>query len=92
MPVAAKKGLTRLVIYISIKSKTGKILEGDMFIRIQTITLPEIFCKTILNVKVIFKSITDPEEEIKMNGKMHGRLKTYFWNVLLMHSCLDHKV
>ena len=46
-----------------------------MFIRTQTTTLLEIFCKIILNVKVIFKSITDPEEE-KTHGKMKGRLKT----------------
>ena len=44
-----------------------KIFEGHMLIRILSITVLEIFCKTILKYKDIVKGITNPEEGFLRN-------------------------
>ena len=40
----------------------GKIIEGEILIRIRPTTLLEIFSQFVFNQKVIFKSIIDPDD------------------------------
>ena len=42
-----------------------KIFDGEMFIRILQPTLFQIFSKIILNFQDIFKSIKDPDDNLK---------------------------
>ena len=44
------------------KSKVGKIFDGEMFIRTRPTNLLQIFCKMIVNFKVIVKSMKDPDD------------------------------
>ena len=46
----------------------GKIFEGEILIRTLPTILLEIFCKIILNPKVIVKSIHDPDDNSVMNS------------------------
>ena len=45
----------------------GKILEEEMFIRLLTTTVFQIFCKINHNFHVIVKSIIDPDNHFKRN-------------------------
>ena len=44
-----------------------KTFDGEMSVRTSQTTLLQIFCKTILNFKVIVKSILDPDDNFKSN-------------------------
>ena len=50
------------------KSHAGKIFEGGLLFRIMPTTLLQIFCKIILNSKVIIKSIIDPDDNSHVYG------------------------
>ena len=45
-----------------------KIFHGEMSIRILSTTLFQIFCKIILNFKVIVKSIIDTDDNFQRNS------------------------
>ena len=45
-----------------------KIFHGEMSIRILSTTLLQKFCKMILNLKVIVKSIIDPDDNFQSNS------------------------
>ena len=47
-----------------------KIFIGEMLIRTLPTSLLQIFCKIILNSKVIVKSIIDPDDNFCNNGLM----------------------
>ena len=59
-----------LAIYFAFagKSKVMKIFDEEMSIRTLPTTLLQIFCKVILNFRVIVKSITDPDENLWKNS------------------------
>ena len=67
MLTAAKTSLT-ILMKSSGFSTIGKIFEGEMLIRTLPTTLLQIFCKIILNSKVIVKSIIDPDDNSWMNS------------------------
>ena len=48
-----------------------KIFLGEMSIRILSTTLFQIFCKIILNFKVIVKSIIDPDGNFQEGTHKH---------------------
>ena len=45
-----------------------KIFQGEMSIRILSTTIFQIFCKIILNFKVIVKGIIDPDDNFQRNS------------------------
>ena len=46
----------------------GKLFEWEMLIRTLPTTLLQIFCKIILNSKIIVQSILDPDDNSWMNS------------------------
>ena len=46
------------------KSIIRKIFDGEMLNKIIPTTLLQIFCETIINSKVIVKSIEDPDDNV----------------------------
>ena len=67
MLTAAKSSLTNL---IPGKSIFREIFEGMIFYRTIPTTLLQIFCKIILNSKVIVKSIVVPDGNWKWNSEV----------------------
>ena len=51
-----------------IESKVVNLFEGEMFIRTLSTTLLQIFRKRTLSLKVIIKSIIDPDENVWRNS------------------------
>ena len=47
--------------YLSNQSNLKKIFEGELFIKFLSTTFLQMFCKLMLNFKVIFKSMTAPD-------------------------------
>ena len=60
MLTAAKNSLTILA-----KANLGKIFEGEMLFKGLQTTLLQIFCKIILNFKVVIESIIGPDNFVK---------------------------
>ena len=63
---AAKSSLT-IAMKFCRKSKFKKIFDGEISMRRLPTTLLQIFCKTILNFKVIVKNIIDPDDNVWSN-------------------------
>ena len=67
MPVAAKTvGQLILVIKLT-KAIFKKIFGGELIIRTLSTTPLQIICKSMLHSKVIFKSMTDPDDIGQVN-------------------------
>ena len=49
-------------IQTTLAGKVGKIFDGEMFIGTRLTNLLQIFCKMIVNFKVIVKSMKDPDD------------------------------
>ena len=65
MLTAAKTSLTILMMSFRLKHK---IFQGEMLFRTLPTTLLQIFCKIILNSKVIVKRIFDPDDTFWRNS------------------------
>ena len=63
----AKSSQTILIKSCS-KCIVRKIFDGEMLIRTYPTTLPEMFCKIILNFKVMVKSSLGPEDYLLRNS------------------------
>ena len=75
--IGAAKTAWRFWWYISGKSLIQKIFEGEILFRCQPTHLFQLFCKNIINSKVIFKSIIGPDDTRKGD---HHSLMGYFQN------------
>ena len=61
IPVAAKTA-RQFWRYLTNKSNIQKIFEEELFIATLSTTLLQIFCKVMLHSKIIFKSMSGPDD------------------------------
>ena len=69
MPIAVKKGIPNLMIYLSNKRMFKKIFKGKMFLITSLKTLLQIFSDFAVYSQVFFKSIIDPDDNVGKDYK-----------------------